>query len=146
MSSAKEAVPVAPPDAVCIIRLSAIGDCCHTLPVVRTLQAAWPRTRITWIIGRTEHGLLEGAEGIEFITFDKSRPWASLLSIRRRLAGSASDPPAHACLDACQPRQPDGARGARIGFDRRARDYQWLFTNERIAPPRSSVMDGCSAS
>ena len=92
MPSGGDSLPVTnqlkAPDAVCLIRLSAIGDCCHTLPVVRTLQAAWPRTRITWIIGRTEFGLLEGASGIEFITFDKRTPWASLASIRRQLAGA----------------------------------------------------------
>ena len=91
MPSGGDSLPVTnqlkAPDAVCLIRLSAIGDCCHTLPVVRTLQAAWPRTRITWIIGRTEFGLLEGASGIEFITFDKNRPWASLAQIRARTRG-----------------------------------------------------------
>ncbi|MBM4221211.1 MAG: glycosyl transferase, partial [Gammaproteobacteria bacterium] len=47
--------PMSAPESICILRLSAIGDCCHTLPVVRTLQAHWPETHITWIIGRTEY-------------------------------------------------------------------------------------------
>lgn len=133
------------PDAVCVIRLSAIGDCCHTLPVLRTLQAAWPATRITWIIGNTEHGLLEGVDGIEFITFDKRRPNASLLDIRRRLGGRRFPVLLHmhasmrANLVSLQVRA-----GRRIGFDRaRARDHQWLFTGEKIpARPEQHVMDG----
>jgi heptosyltransferase I len=132
-------------DSVCVIRLSAIGDCCHTLPVIRTLQAAWPGTRITWIIGRTEHGLLAGAEGIEFITFDKRDPTRSLLDIRQQLAGRSFPILLHmhasmrANLVSLQVRA-----GRRIGFDRaRARDWQWLFTRERIpASPGQHVMDG----
>jgi len=135
----------AAPEAICLIRLSAIGDCCHTLPVVRTLQAAWPGTRITWIIGRTELGLLEGASGIEFITFNKSTPWASLASIRHQLAARRFPLLLHmhasmrANLVSCAVRAD-----VRLGFDQaRARDYQWLFTNEKIAPtPSQHVMDG----
>lgn len=136
-------VPSAP-DAVCLIRLSAIGDCCHTLPVVRTLQAAWPRTHITWIIGHTELGLLEGASGIEFITFDKRNPWASLASVRRQLA-SRRFPlllHMHASMRANLVSRTVRA-DVRLGFDQaRARDYQCLFTNEKIAAtPGEHAMD-----
>jgi heptosyltransferase I len=132
-------------DSVCVIRLSAIGDCCHTLPVVRTLQAAWPGVRITWIIGRTEHGLLSGADGIEFITFDKSAPNRSLGAIRRALAGREFPVllHMHASMRANLVSLAVRAR-RRIGFDRaRARDWQWLFTGEKLpATPRQHVMDG----
>lgn len=133
------------PEAVCLIRLSAIGDCCHTLPVVRTLQAAWPRTAITWIVGRTEFGLLEGASGIEFITFDKRTPWASLASIRHQLAGRRFPLLLHMHASMRANLVSSMVRAdRRLGFDRaRARDYQWLFTSERIAPtPSQHVMDG----
>jgi heptosyltransferase I len=112
--------------------------------VVRTLQAAWPRTKITWIIGRTEFGLLEGASGIEFITFDKRTPWASLASIRRQLA-TRHFPlllHMHASMRANLVSRVVRA-DVRLGFDRaRARDYQWLFTNDRIAAtPGQHAMD-----
>jgi len=142
--AAGAAAPSAP-EAVCLIRLSAIGDCCHTLPVVRTLQAAWPGTRITWIVGRTEFGLLEGASGIELITFDKRTPWASLASIRRQLAGRRFPLLLHMHASMRANLVSRAVRAdTRLGFDRaRARDYQWLFTNEKIAPaPAQHVMDG----
>lgn len=127
------------------MRLSAIGDCCHTLPIVRTLQAAWPRTQLTWLIGRTEHGLMKGVDGVEFITFDKARPRASLVDIRRQLRGRHFPVllHMHASMRANLASRMVSA-GRRIGFDRRrARDYQWLFTNERIAArPEQHVMDG----
>jgi heptosyltransferase I len=134
-----------PPASVCVIRLSAIGDCCHTLPVIRTLQAAWPSTRITWIIGRTEYGLLKDASGIEFITFDKRHPAASWLEVRRQLAGRRFPLLLHMHASMRANLVSLAVRAeVRLGFDRaRARDYQWLFTNQRIAPARSQhVMDG----
>jgi heptosyltransferase I len=140
MSSASNA-----PESICIIRLSAIGDCCHTLPVVRTLQHAWPDTRITWVIGQAERSLLEGADGIEFITFDKSKGLAGFRDVRRQLKGHRFPIVLH--MHASM--RANGVSAAlkanrRIGFDRkRARDYQWLFSSEKIPPhPRQHVMDG----
>jgi heptosyltransferase I len=140
-----DVVPLdAPPRSVCLIRLSAIGDCCHTLPVVRTLQAAWPATQITWIIGRTERMLFGDIEGIEFITFDKSRGLRAHAELRRTLRGRRFDlllhmhPSMRANLASLWVRAP-----VRLGLDRaRAKDQQWLFTNRRIPPrTRRHVMD-----
>jgi len=133
------------PESICIIRLSAIGDCCHTLPVVRTLQAAFPETPITWVIGKTEYSLLEGADGIEFITFDKSRGFKGILDVRRQLKGRHFPLllQMHASMRANLISTGISA-ARRIGFDKaRARDYQWLFSSEKIpATPAQHVMDG----
>lgn len=127
------------------MRLSAVGDVCHALPVVRSLMAAWPETRFTWVIGRLEAGLLGDIPGIEFITFDKSQGRHAYRQLRGRLAGRRFDlllqmqvslRASMACLT--------GVRAARrLGFDRaRARDFQWLFTNEKIAARKHEhVMD-----
>lgn len=135
----------AAPESICIIRLSAIGDCCHTLPVVRTLQKAFPATPVTWIIGKTEHSLLAGADGIEFITFDKSRGLAGMLDVRRKLKGRHFPVllHMHASMRANLISANVHAQ-RRIGFDKaRARDYQWLFSTEQIpATPEQHVMDG----
>lgn len=135
----------APPASLCAVRLSAIGDTCHTLPVLRTLRAAWPETAITWIIGRTEASLMADVPGIEFIIFDKSAGLAAYRDLRRRLAGRRFDAllMMHASLRANALSRMVPAR-RRIGFDReRARDFQWLFSGERIPHrPRQHVMDG----
>lgn len=133
-----------PPEALCLIRLSAIGDCCHTLPVVRTLQARWPETRITWIIGRTEYGLMQGVDGVEFITFDKRHRVGSLREIRRKLARRRFPVllHMHASMRANLISLLVDA-DLRLGFDRhRARDFQWLFTNRKLPAVRTHVMDG----
>lgn len=133
-----------PPAQLCILRLSAIGDICHTLPVVRTIQRAWPETRLTWIIGKTEYALLKGIDDIEFIVFDKARGFRAYLDVARSLKGKRFDALLHmqmslrSSLISTLVRTP-----IKLGFDRaRARDMQWLFTSHAIAPmARQHVMD-----
>jgi heptosyltransferase I len=135
------------PESICVLRLSAIGDCCHTLPVVRTLQNAFPTTRITWVIGKTERLLLDGADGIEFITFDKSGGLNSWRTLRRQLSGR-NFPVLLNMNASMRANMVSTAIPAqrRIGFDKaRARDFQWAFCNEQIAPMqpnRRHVLDG----
>ena len=62
-----------PPESLCLIRLSHIGDTCHALAVVRAIQDFWPTTQITWIIGKIEAELMGDIPNIKFITFDKGR-------------------------------------------------------------------------
>jgi heptosyltransferase I len=131
--------PVTPPHSLCILRLSAIGDTCHVVPVVRTLQRAWPQTRITWVIGRVEARLLGLLPGVEFITVDKRAGARALAGLRAALRGREFDVLLHMQLALRASLLSLAIRARRrIGFDRaRARELQWLFTNERIAARRN---------
>ncbi len=133
-----------PPESLCVIRLSAIGDTCHALAVVRAIQDTWPETRITWIIGRTEAALMADIPGVEFIIFDKSRGRAAYADAKARLGGRRFDAALcmHASIRANLLTRLVRSR-VRLGYDyARARDFQWLFTNRRIAPaPRQHVQD-----
>jgi heptosyltransferase I len=80
-----------PPGHLCILRLSALGDVTHTVPVVNALRAFWPDVKICWIIGKLEHQLLSGMPGVEFIVFDKRGGWAAVAELRRRLRGRSFD-------------------------------------------------------
>lgn len=133
-----------PPASVCILRLSAIGDTCHVLPVVRTLQRAWPDTRFTWIIGRVEAKLLGHIPEIEFIVLDKKSFAGSYRLLRQKMRGRHFDVLMHmqvalraSLLSTLVPAK------IKLGFDRkRARELQWLFTSNRIRPTeRQHVMD-----
>ena len=53
-----------------MLRLSAIGDTCHALAVIRRMQDNCPDTRITWIIGKSEAALMADIPDIDFIVFD----------------------------------------------------------------------------
>jgi heptosyltransferase I len=134
-----------PPRHVCLLRLSAIGDTCHALAALRAFQAAWPRTQVTWIIGKLEAKLMTAIlPEIEFITFDKNATPGELLRLRKALRGRRFDLLLHmqlsfrASLLAALIDAP-----IKLGFDRgRARELQWWFTNAEIAPAaREHVLD-----
>ena len=133
-----------PPRSVAVLKLSALGDVCHTLPVIRTLQTAWPETHFSWIIGRSEARLLQPLRDIELIEFDKRAGYSGYAAVHRALRGRRIDLLLHmqfawrASLIAALVK----AR-VKLGFDRaRALDLQWLFSTHRIAPvEREHVMD-----
>jgi heptosyltransferase I len=124
----------APPAKICVIRLSAIGDTCHALAVVRRLQDNWPNVEVTWVIGKTEALLLSDIPDVEFITFDKSKGREAYKDVQLALGGREFDVALcmHASMRAnflCR----KISAPVRLGYDRaRARDIQWLFTNRRI--------------
>src|SRR5260370_25751628 len=74
-----------PPRSVCILRLSALGDTCHVVPIIRTLQHAWPATQLTWIIGKAEARLMSLVDGVEFITGDKRAAFGARDALRVQL-------------------------------------------------------------
>ena len=139
-----QALADSPPPELCVIRLSAIGDTCHTVPVVRTIQRAWPHTRVTWIVGKAEHGLLRGMEGVEFLVLDKASGLPGYLHLRRRLGGRRfplllnMHPSARATIASLMVSAP-----LRLGFDRaRSRDLHWHVCNRHIpARTHQHVMD-----
>ena len=132
------------PQNICILRLSAIGDTCHVVPVLRTLQQAWPGARFTWVIGALESTLLGAMPGVEFITVAKRASRPQRIELLKTLRSRRFDVLLHmqlalrASLIARHIRAP-----VKLGFDwRRARDLQWLFTNRRIpAQTREHVLD-----
>jgi heptosyltransferase I len=133
-----------PPRSVCLLRLSAIGDTCHAVPIVRTLQHAWPDTQLTWIIGKAEARLMTLLEGVEFITVDKRAGLRARHELRTQLRGRRFDALLHMQVSF---RSSLVAKlvpaDIKLGFDRvRARELQWLFTNARIAArTREHVLD-----
>jgi heptosyltransferase I len=133
-----------PPRSVCILRLSALGDTCHVVPIVRTLQHAWPGTELTWIIGKAEARLMSLVDGVEFITVDKRAGFGARHALREQLRGRQFDVLLHmqVALRASLVAR-NVAATVKLGFDRaRARDLQWMFTNARVAPrTREHVLD-----
>lgn len=132
------------PLSICLLRLSALGDVTHVVPLVRTLQAAWPQVALTWIIGKGEHRLLEGLPGVHFVEYDKKTGLAGMRALRRQLRQRAPD----GCFDALLQMQVAARANLlsafipakrRIGYDRsRSKDLHGLFINERI-PDRPGI-------
>ena len=123
------------PEHICVLRLSAIGDTCHALAVIRRLQDNWPQARITWIIGKTEASLMSDIPDIDFVIFDKSRGRSAYKDVRKALKGKHFD--VALCMHASMRANfliRSLPASIRLGFDRaRAKDFQWLFTNRRIS-------------
>lgn len=133
------------PGRVCILRLSALGDCANVVPTIRTLQAARADIRLTWIINRAEAALVQDLPGVQALAFDKHGGRSALRALKRQLKHMRFDVllNMHASWRANRiSRLVHAPR--RVGFDnRRTRDGQRFFVNERIAAVDSRhVVDG----
>jgi heptosyltransferase I len=131
------------PRSICLLRLSALGDATHVVPLVRTLRRAWPAVALTWIIGKGEAKLLEGLEGVEFIVHDKRAGLAGVNDLRARLAGRRFDVLLQMQLSLRANLLSALVRAdRRIGFDRaRSKEGHGWFIDERIAPGGHHVLD-----
>lgn len=59
---------------ILIVKLSAIGDVIHALPVSHALRQCFPQARITWVVERAAYDLLTNNPDIdEIILFDKPK-------------------------------------------------------------------------
>ena len=70
---------------LCLLRLSAIGDVTHVVPVVRVIQDQLPKTKITWVCGKVERDVLSALTGERFVVFDKKAGWRAYRDLRREL-------------------------------------------------------------
>ncbi len=123
------------PGSICLLRLSALGDVCNTVPLVRSLQRAWPDNPVSWIVGRMEHQLVADLPGVNFIVFDKQAGRAGIAEFRRQLKGRHFDVLLHAQLSLRSNLLGRLVKARRrVGFDRaRSRNGHALAVNERIA-------------
>ncbi|WP_423823403.1 glycosyltransferase family 9 protein [Salinisphaera sp. SPP-AMP-43] len=133
------------PKRVCILRLSALGDCANVVPVVHTLRTARPDIEICWVINRGEASLVADLPGVTCLAYDKRGGRGATRALKRALAGHRFDAllNMHASWRANRISRLIRA-DRRIGFDRRrARDGQRLFVDERIPAVGSRhVVDG----
>ncbi|MFV2007077.1 MAG: glycosyltransferase family 9 protein, partial [Longimicrobiales bacterium] len=127
-----------PPRSVCIVMMSAIGDSVHVLPVVSALKRAWPDTTISWIIQPLPYILVRDHPAVdEYLLFHRSggaAGWAGFSQLADQLKERRFD-----LVLALQVYLKAGivtgllSADVKLGFDRaRARDLNWVFTNERI--------------
>jgi len=126
------------PSSICLLRTSAIGDVTHVVPLLRTLQQAWPQVSLTWIVGKLERKLVGDLPGVEFVTFDKAAGWGGMRAVRAALRGRRFDALLQMQVAMRSNLLSLGiSADRRIGYDHaRARDLHGLVVNERI-PARS---------
>ena len=137
--SSRRTLPLAsPPQRVCIVRLSALGDVTHAVPVLRAIQSQWPDTRVTWITSGFEHRLLSLIDGVRFVVVDKKAGWSGYWRLWRQLADERFD-----VMLQMQTSARANLTGAcvsadiKLGWDkRRARDFHRLFMTHSIPGTR----------
>ncbi|MEE4358491.1 MAG: lipopolysaccharide heptosyltransferase II [Desulfococcaceae bacterium] len=136
---------------ILIIKLSAIGDVIHTLPVLNALRMHYPHARITWLIEETAASLIEGHPALDRVIVSQRKRWfkgmlkgpdraghfAHFLSFIRTLRDTRYD-----LIFDFQQLLKSGvpmwlAKGGRkIGFDRGMEhmEHSHIFLTERIPP------------
>ena len=132
------------PASICLLRTSAIGDVTHVVPLLRTLQQAWPQTSLTWVIGKLERQLVGDLPGVEFITFDKRAGWAGMRAVHAALHGRRFEALLQMQVALRSNLLSLGIRAdRRIGYDRaRSKDLHALVVNQRIPARRGEhVLD-----
>ena len=123
-----------PPRRICVLRLSAIGDVTHAIPLIRQIQDQWPGCEITWICGSLEHKLLKSIEGVRFVTFNKHGGLFKYLNLYKRLRKDKFDILIHAQVSArANLISLFIDANIRLGWDKdRSRDLHQFFTNHSV--------------
>ncbi len=130
---------------ICILRLSAIGDVCHTLAVVQAIQRQYPTAEITWIIGKTEATLVQGLPNVTLIPYDKKTRWKEIFTLWQKL----KDKRFNFLLNLQTAFRASilslGIKAdKKIGFSQdRSREMQHLFINQKVEmTDKIHVLDG----
>ena len=123
-----------PPRNLCVLRLSALGDVTHVIPLIRQIQRQWPDCRITWICGAFEYNFLKLIEGVRFIRFDKKEGFKAYLSLRKQLCEDYFDVLLHMQVSARANLASMFVNAdVRLGWDTdRSRDLHRLFINRSV--------------
>lgn len=137
--------PLSSAPTLCLLRLSALGDVTHVVPLLRTVQQARPQASIAWVIGKGERRLLDGLPGVDFFEYDKKTGLAGMRALGRELRARALPGGRFDALLQMQVAARANLLSAfvparrRIGYDRsRSKDLHGLFVNERI-PDRPGI-------
>jgi len=122
---------------ICIVMMSAVGDAVHVLPLLNALKRHSPGVHVTWILQPGPATLVRGHRSVDdIVPFDRPKGWRAFTDIRRELDARQFD-----LVIALQVYFKAGIvtsftrAPVKLGFDRaRARDFNWLFTTDRIPP------------
>lgn len=131
---------------VLIVKLSALGDVAHALPVVDRLKALAPRSEIDWAVDRRFAPLLEDHPGLRRVVPLDIRKWKATWTTReaRTESAAAVRDLREGGYDAAIDIQGNAKSGVvtrvsgaplRFGFDRRGvrEAPNLLFTNRKVA-------------
>jgi len=123
-----------PPQKICVLRLSALGDVTHAIPVIRQIRKQWAECEITWVCGNSEYEFLQLVEGVKFVRFSKKGGVSAYLKLWKTLRQVKFDVLLHMQVSARANLASLCIRAdIRLGWDReRSRDLHQFFINHSI--------------
>jgi len=131
---------------ILITRLSALGDCIHTLPVACALRRRFPGAYLAWLTQPATAGLLEGHDCLdEVLTVERGwlRSPTAVWALRRRLRGLELDLTVdpQSLTKSAAAAWLSGARH-RLGFQGpQGRELSLWLNNRRVACRGTHVVD-----
>lgn len=134
------------PDSFVIVKLSAIGDVIHGIPVAVALKRAFPGARIGWVVEGRAADVLAGHAAIDHL-FRMPRGWSRSPGAIRRLRSDLRAFRADATLD-LQGLLKSGLAAWLSGAARRiahappeSRERSWLLATHRVAATAPHVVE-----
>jgi heptosyltransferase-1 len=138
---------------ILIIKLSAIGDVVHSLPLLEALRDSFPLARIDWLVEEDASGIVEGHPCIDELFIFPRKTWLKRLSRKGEVISTGKEV---ACfLKGLRMRRYDIvidlqgllksglltflARGKRKIALNNGREGSKLFVQERVAVPRTEM-------
>jgi 3-deoxy-D-manno-octulosonic-acid transferase/heptosyltransferase-1 len=75
------------PDSILIVKLSAIGDMVHTLPLLEVLRKNFPHARIDWVVEEEAGQIIKGHPMLDHVLVSRRKTWQkSMTKPRERTA------------------------------------------------------------
>jgi heptosyltransferase I len=68
-----------PPRSILLIKLSAIGDVVHTLPLLEVLRKSFPTARIDWLVEEEARSIVETHEDLDHVLVSWRKSWQKKL-------------------------------------------------------------------
>jgi 3-deoxy-D-manno-octulosonic-acid transferase/heptosyltransferase-1 len=71
----KKSLEIKRPSNILIVKLSAIGDVVHTLPLLEVLRKNFPGARIDWLVEEEAGQIIDGHRGIDHVIVSRRKSW-----------------------------------------------------------------------
>lgn len=139
--------PTAPIRSVLIVRLSAIGDVIHALPVLDALRQALPEAKLGWVVEELSAPLLEGHPQLDKLYVIPKKRWKKywhalyfeeIRPFFRQVKADGWDAviDLHGLTKSGLVSWMTGTK-LRVGYgDHDGRELNKLFTNRKVKPPQ----------
>ena len=127
-------------DRILIIKLGAVGDVIHALPILETVRNVYPQAHIGWVVEEASAAILKGNPALDdLILLERKRLhgfsgldylWRWIRSLREKRYDITIDP--HNLFKTGLIGWASGA-SFRVGF-RKLREGNFIFNNHRVRP------------